>query len=88
VLTYLAVPLLYVAPTYSNTSPRTHSWKHCAQVIYDWYSPKYQSHHTNEEVIAWMKDFGCVATSVQPLTVTVTGRLGDRTSAAAIGGRH
>src|SRR5262245_18394552 len=45
-LAFLMVPLLYVVPAFSGTSPRKNSWRQCAQVIYDWLSPKYQSHHT------------------------------------------
>ena len=74
VFCYLAVPLLYFVPTYSGTNPNKNSWKHCAQVIYDWYSPKYQSHHTNEEVIGWFREEGFSQTDVLDLKVTVVGK--------------
>lgn len=71
---YMVVPLLYFAPTYSGTNPKKNSWKHCAQVIYDWYSPKYQSHHTNKEVVDWFREFGFTQTDVLDLPVTVIGK--------------
>lgn len=73
-LCYLAVPLLYIVPTYSNTNPRKNTWKHCAQVIYDWYSPKFQSHHSNVEIVGWLTEFGCVETDILSPPVTVVGR--------------
>ncbi len=57
-LVYLLIPLLYVVPTWSRTSPRTHTLKQCAQVIYDWLSPKYQTHHTFDEVKKWYEEEG------------------------------
>jgi ubiquinone/menaquinone biosynthesis C-methylase UbiE len=57
-LCYLAYPLLYFVPAWSGTSPKTHTVRQCAQVIYDWLSPKYQSHHTFEEVKQWYEQEG------------------------------
>lgn len=74
ILCYMAAPLLYVVPTYSSTNPRKNTWKHCAQVIFDWYSPKYQSHHTNEEVVEWFREEGFSQTDVLDLEVTVVGK--------------
>jgi len=71
---YLGVPLLYFLPTFSGTNPRKNTWRHCAQVIYDWYSPKYQSHHTNDEVAGWYREFGFSQADVLPLKVTVVAR--------------
>lgn len=73
-LVYLLVPLLYVVPTWSRTSPRTHTYKQCAQVIYDWLSPKYQSHHTFEEVKKWYEEEGFENIGENKITpVTVFG---------------
>lgn len=73
-LVYLAVPILYFVPTWSGTNPRKNSWKECAQVIYDWYSPKYQSHHTTEEVVGWFHEFGFNEIDTPPFPVTVIAR--------------
>jgi SAM-dependent methyltransferase len=67
-LCYLMVPMLYVVPTWSRTSPRTHTVKQCAQVIYDWLSPRYQSHHTFEEVKLWYEEEGFTAIGQIPTT--------------------
>ncbi len=71
-LSYLLVPLLYVVPAFSKTSPRKNSLRQCAQVIYDWLSPKYQSHHTFNEIKRWFEEegFDSVAESDEyPLSV-------------------
>lgn len=73
-LTYLAVPILYFVPTWSGTNPRKNTWKECAQVIYDWYSPKYQSHHTVQEVVEWFREFGFSEIDTPPFPVTVIAR--------------
>jgi SAM-dependent methyltransferase len=76
-LVYLLVPLLYVVPTWSRTSPRTHTWRQCAQVIYDWLSPRYQSHHDFDEVRRWYEEEGFVDVgqrSTTPLTTYGTKR--------------
>lgn len=71
---YLAVPLLSVVPTFSKTSFPKNSWRECAQVIYDWYSPKYQSHHTNEEVVEWYRQEGFSDIEVLDLPVAISGK--------------
>ena len=43
---------------YSGTSLKTASWRQCAQVIYDFFGPKYQTHHTKAEVRAWYQEEG------------------------------
>lgn len=76
-LVYLLVPLLYVVPTWSRTSPRTHTWRQCAQVIYDWLSPRYQSHHDFDEVRRWYEEEGFVDVgqrTTTPLTTHGTKR--------------
>lgn len=56
-LCFLPVPLLKLkfSSAYSCTNLSNCSWKECAQVVWDWYSPKYQSHHTREEVKGWFE---------------------------------
>lgn len=73
-LCYMAVPLLYFVKTYSNTHPRKNAWKHCVQVIYDWYSPKYQTHHTEEEVSEWYVEEGFKCVEVLPMSTSVCGK--------------
>ena len=72
-LTYLAVPLLLVVPTYSGTSPLRNTWSECAQVIFDWLSPRLQTHHDADEVVGWYSEFGCDAVELGQLALTVTG---------------
>jgi ubiquinone/menaquinone biosynthesis C-methylase UbiE len=57
-LCYLGVPLLYVVPAWSGTTPKRHTIRQCAQVIYDWLSPKYQTHHTFDEIKKWYEEEG------------------------------
>ena len=71
---YMAVPLLYVLPTFSGTNPHKNSWRHCAQVIYDWYSPRYQSHHSTEEVAGWFNEYGFTEMDVLDLKITIVAR--------------
>ena len=73
-LCYLAVPLLGVAPTYSGTSLRTASWRQCAQVIFDFYAPRYQAHHRPDEVVQWFRDEGFVDVRLMPDPLGVTGK--------------
>ena len=44
---------------------------------FDWYSPKYQSKHTNEEVFRWFESCGLTALTVGELTLAVRGRKPD-----------
>jgi SAM-dependent methyltransferase len=71
---YLVVPLLSVVPTFSKTSFPKNSLRECAQVIYDWYSPKYQSHHTNEEIVEWYRQEGFSDIEVLDLPVAISGK--------------
>lgn len=71
---YLAVPLLAVVPTFSKTSFPKNSWRECAQVIFDWYSPRYQSHHTNQEMAEWYRQDGFTDIEVLNLPVAISGR--------------
>jgi SAM-dependent methyltransferase/uncharacterized protein YbaR (Trm112 family) len=59
-LCYLPVPLLSIPGwgAYSGTNLKTASWRQCAQVIYDFFGPKYQTHHTQAEVSAWYQEEG------------------------------
>lgn len=71
---YLAVPLLSIVPTFSKTSFPKNTWRQCAQVIYDWYSPKYQTHHTNEEISGWYNQEGFSDIEILDLPVAVSGK--------------
>jgi len=55
-LCYILVPLLSVVGTYSSTSLKSASWRQCAQVIYDWFSPEYQYHFSEEEISDWFSE--------------------------------
>lgn len=56
-LCFLPVPLLGLK-TYSGTNLSNSSWGECAQVVWDWYSPKYQFHHSRPEVQGWFEAAG------------------------------
>jgi len=73
-LAYVPVPLLAVFPAYSGTSLRTASWRQCAQVVYDFYAPRYQTHHRPDEVTAWFREEGFGAIAVMPDPLSVTGK--------------
>jgi uncharacterized protein YbaR (Trm112 family)/ubiquinone/menaquinone biosynthesis C-methylase UbiE len=73
-LCYLAVPLLGVARAYSGTSLRTASWRQCAQVIFDFYAPRYQAHHRPDEVVRWFRDEGFADIRLMPDPLSVTGK--------------
>lgn len=72
-LCFVPVPLLSIVRTYSGTSLRNSSWRQCAQVVWDWYSPKYQSHHTPEEVQGWYKEAGFQQVELLPILVGAVG---------------
>lgn len=57
-LCFIPVPLLSIVKTFSGTSLKNSNWRQCAQVIFDWYSPRYQSHHSPMEIIDWFKEEG------------------------------
>lgn len=50
-----------------------HDWRWRILDTFDWYSPKYQSHHTYPEVFGWFKDEGLTEIEVLPAPVTVRG---------------
>jgi uncharacterized protein YbaR (Trm112 family)/ubiquinone/menaquinone biosynthesis C-methylase UbiE len=58
VLSYIPVPLLSLPGfrAYSGTSLKNASWAECAQVVFDFYGPKYQTHHTESEVAGWFEE--------------------------------
>jgi|GEM_PF-1172403 len=55
VLCHIPVPLLFIPGwgAYSETTLKSASWRQCAQVIYDFFGPKYQTHHTEDQVASW-----------------------------------
>lgn len=75
-LCYLPVPLLSVPGwgAYSKTSLRNSSWRECAQVVYDFFGPKYQTHHTPSEVSQWYRDEGFAAPWIGPDPLSAAGR--------------
>jgi SAM-dependent methyltransferase len=77
-LCYLAVPLLSVARAYSGTSLATASWRQCAQVIFDFYAPRYQWHHRRDEVERWFREEGFGDVRFMPDPLSVTGKRGAR----------
>ena len=72
-LCYVPVPLLSIPGlgAYSGTSLKNSSWSECAQVVFDFYGPKYQTHHEDEEVIGWFAEEGYerMGTGPDPLSV-------------------
>jgi len=72
-LCFIPVPLLKFK-TYSGTNLSTSSWKECAQVIWDWYSPRYQWHHTRDEVRGWFEAAGFEDLKFFPPDVGAIGR--------------
>jgi len=45
---------------------------------FDWYSPKYQSKHTYEEVFRWYRDMGMENLDIGEFSIAVRGRKSDR----------
>lgn len=73
-LCYLPVPLLSLFRAYSGTSLRTATWRQCAQVVFDFYAPRYQTHHRPEEVQAWFREEGFEQVMVMPDPLSITGK--------------
>ncbi|MEW6095351.1 MAG: methyltransferase domain-containing protein [bacterium] len=73
-LCFIPVPLLSVVKTYSGTSLKNSSWRECAQVVYDWYSPEYQSHHTIDEVKDWFEKEGFEDIEIFSVPVGMAGK--------------
>lgn len=59
----------HVFPVSRNPNPETRVLD-----TLDWYSPKYQSKHTYEEVFRWFEDCGLRDLSVGELSIAVRGR--------------
>lgn len=58
-ISYAVVPLLYVIPAYNKRVNLSNmSWGECALSVHDWLAPKYQWHHSAEEVISWFEEHG------------------------------
>jgi uncharacterized protein YbaR (Trm112 family)/2-polyprenyl-3-methyl-5-hydroxy-6-metoxy-1,4-benzoquinol methylase len=76
VLSYIPVPLLSIRQfrAYSGTSLRNASWAECAQVVFDFYGPKYQTHHTEREVTGWFESEHYERIHVGPDPTSVIGK--------------
>jgi uncharacterized protein YbaR (Trm112 family)/SAM-dependent methyltransferase len=58
-LSVALVPLLYIIPAYNkDVNLSNMSWNECALSVHDWLAPKYQWHHSPEEVISWFEEHG------------------------------
>ena len=58
-ISYALVPLLYIIPAYNKEVNLSNmSWTECALSVNDWIAPKYQWHHSPEEVMSWFKEHG------------------------------
>lgn len=67
VLSYALAPLLYIIPAYNkDVNLSKVSWSECALSINDWLAPKYQWHHSAEEVISWYEEFGYKDIEITP----------------------
>ena len=73
-LCYIPVPMMYFVPVYSRTHPSRNTWKECAQCAYDWLAPKYQSHHTYEELKSWYGEEGFHDIKPAPIATGAVGR--------------
>jgi SAM-dependent methyltransferase/uncharacterized protein YbaR (Trm112 family) len=75
-LCYLPVPLLALPRwgAYSGTSLKSASWRQCAQVIYDFFGPKYQTHHRPDEIAAWYREEGFGQPWFGPNELSAVGR--------------
>lgn len=58
-ISYALVPFLYLIPAYNKSVNLSNmSWRECALSVHDWIAPKYQWHHSAEEVISWFEELG------------------------------
>lgn len=73
-LCFVPVPLLSVVPTYSGTSLKSSTWRQCAQVVWDWYSPRYQWHATADEVRGWYAEAGFEPPTLLEVQIGAIGR--------------
>jgi len=78
-LCHIAIPLYYVKkiPLFGILhlmvpTSRHPDWRWRILDTYDWYSPKYQHKHTNEEIVGWFEDLGLVNIRVLEFPVSVT----------------
>ncbi len=56
-ISYALVPLFYLVPAYNKRVNLSNmSWSECALSVHDWLAPKYQWHHSAEEVISWFEE--------------------------------
>ena len=69
----LSLPLRVVLPTSTHGDPE---WR--ILDTFDWYSPRYQWKHTNDEVTGWFRRLGFTDLWVGPAPVSVRGRRPDR----------
>jgi len=78
-LCYVPVPMLSIPGwgAYSKTSLANASWRECAQVIYDFFGPKYQTHHTADEVSGWYGEERFEAPWIGPDPLSAAGRKSD-----------
>ncbi|HOX29222.1 MAG TPA: methyltransferase domain-containing protein [bacterium] len=66
------VPLLTIFPAYSGTSLKNSNWRQCSQVAFDFLAPKYQTHHSEQEVREWFEEecFDKIASRPDPISMT------------------
>ncbi len=57
-LSFLPVPLLSFIKANSGTSLKKSTWRQCAHVVFDFFGPKYQSHHTECQIREWFAEEG------------------------------
>lgn len=74
-ISYALVPFLYIVPAYNERVNLSNmSWSECALSVNDWLAPKYQWHHTKEEVVSWFEECGYKDIEILPANgVGVTG---------------
>lgn len=65
----LRVPLNLILPTSVHSNPE---WR--VLDTFDWYSPKYQSKHTHQEVVQWFEEEGLKNITVLDFPVAVRGK--------------
>lgn len=73
-LCYVLIPVLYFVPAYTQTHPNKNTWKECTHCIYDWLAPKYQSHHSFEELKQWFVESGFINIKRALIDTGATGK--------------
>ena len=71
-LSFALAPLTLFVRSYSGTKLGQATWAECAQVIHDWIAPPLQSHHDEEEVLAWAQAAGLTDAERLPIPTGVT----------------